>query len=159
MIPNTTTVEEIIDKDPLGLILGGGPSVDRSGNSMDYVKDLDYPLLGICLGHQIIAQAYGGGIGSAGIESYAKTRINIVDENDIFKDLGDTMDVWSSHKDEVKTIPPDFKVLAVSPVCEFEAIKHIVKPIYGIQFHPEVHHTEKGYLIFKNFYDVCKKFR
>ena len=72
MIPNTTTVDEIIDKDPLGIILGGGPSVDRSGYSMDIVNDLDYPILGICLGHQIIAEVYGGEIGSAGIESYAK---------------------------------------------------------------------------------------
>ncbi len=157
MIPNTTTIEEIKEKKPLGIILGGGPSIERSGNSIDYVNNLDYPILGICLGHQIIAQAYGGEIGSAGIESYAKTQLNILDENDIFKGLGETMDVWSSHKDEVQSLPPGFKLLAISPVCEIEAMKHEEKPVYGIQFHPEVQHTEKGYMIFKNFYDVCKK--
>jgi GMP synthase (glutamine-hydrolysing) len=157
MIPNTTTIEEIKEKKPLGIILGGGPSIERSGNSIDYVNNLDYPILGICLGHQIIAQAYGGEIGSAGIESYAKTRLNILDENDIFKGLGETMDVWSSHKDEVQSLPPGFKLLAISPVCEIEAMKHEEKPVYGIQFHPEVQHTKKGYIIFKNFYDVCKK--
>lgn len=157
LIPNTTPIQEINEKNPLGIILGGGPAVERSGNSKEYVENLDCPMLGICLGHQIIAQVYGGEIGSAGIESYAKTRITIVDENDIFKGVGDVMDVWSSHKDEVKTLPPGFKVLAVSPVCEFEAMKHENKPIYGIQFHPEVHHTEKGSMIFENFHRVCKE--
>jgi GMP synthase (glutamine-hydrolysing) len=159
MIPNTTTVDEISDMDPLGLILGGGPSVEMAGNSVDIVNELDYPMLGICLGHQIIAQVYGGQIGSAGIESYAKTLISIVDENDIFKGMGETMDVWTSHKDEVQILPPDFKLLAVSPVCDIEAMKHEVKPVYGIQFHPEVQHTEKGFMIFQNFYNVCKEFK
>ena len=124
MITNTSPIEEINEKNPLGIILGGGPTIDRSGNSGEYVKNLDCPILGICLGHQIIAQVFGGEIGSAGIESYAKTRISIVDENDLFKGIGDTMDVWSSHKDEVKTLPSGFKILAVSPVCEIEAMKH-----------------------------------
>ena len=69
LVPNTTSLEEIEAKNPLGLILGGGPSVERSANSIEYVRKLDYPILGICLGHQIMAKAYGGEIGSAGSES------------------------------------------------------------------------------------------
>ena len=72
IVPNTTSIKDIKIKEPLGLILGGGPSIDRSGNSMGYVEELDCPILGICLGHQIIAKAFGGEIGAAGIESYAK---------------------------------------------------------------------------------------
>lgn len=159
MIPNSTTLEEINESKPLGIILGGGPSIERSGNSLEYVKELDCPILGICLGHQIIAQTYGGEIGSAGKESYAKTRITILDENDIFQGLGETMDVWTSHKDEVKKLPPGFKILATSSICDIEAMKHDNKPIYGIQFHPEVHHTEKGSVVFENFYNVCKEFK
>jgi GMP synthase (glutamine-hydrolysing) len=155
IVANTTSLEDIEGKDPLGLILGGGPDLERSGNSQDYVENLDYPILGICLGHQIIARAYGGETGSAGIESYAKNTINILDENDIFLGLGKTMDVWTSHKDEVKTLPSEFKLLATSDLCDIEAMKHKTKPIYGIQFHPEVHHTEKGHLIFENFNRVC----
>jgi GMP synthase (glutamine-hydrolysing) len=156
IIPNTTTAEDIIKKEPLGLILGGGPTIERSGNSQKYVEELDYPILGICLGHQIIAQAYGGEIGSAGMESYAKNTITILDKNDIFQGLGETMDVWTSHKDEVRTLPPKFKLLATSTLCDIEAMKHETKPVYGIQFHPEVHHTAQGHLIFENFHRVCQ---
>ncbi|HTX61825.1 MAG TPA: GMP synthase, partial [Methanobacterium sp.] len=101
LIPNTTTMEELTARNPLGLILGGGPTIERAGNSAEFVEKMKCPILGICLGHQIIAKVYGGEIGSAGIESYAKNTINILDENDIFKGLGETMDVWTSHKDEV----------------------------------------------------------
>ena len=157
IIPNSTSLEEIEKKKPAGLILGGGPSLERSGNSTDYVKDLKYPILGICLGHQIIAQAYGAEVGAAGIESYAKIEINILKENDIFKDLGPSMEVWASHKDEVINLPEDFEILANSPICDIEAIKHLEKPLYGIQFHPEVFHTQNGPKLFENFYNVCKK--
>ncbi len=159
IIPNSTPLEEVTQKDPLGIILGGGPTIERAGNSHEYIKELDCPILGICLGHQLIAQVYGGEIGSAGIESYAKNTITILDKDDIFQGLGETMDVWTSHKDEVKTLPPDFKLLATSTLCDIEAMKHKDKPVYGIQFHPEVHHTKQGHLIFENFHQVCQEFR
>lgn len=159
IIPNFTSLEKIEEKDPAGLILGGGPSLDRSGNSTEYVTKLDCPILGICLGHQIMAKAYGAEVGAAGIESYAKIKINILQENDIFKGLGPSMEVWASHKDEVRTVPEEFEVLANSSICEIEAMKHQVKPLYGIQFHPEVHHTQKGPQLFENFYEVCKRFK
>lgn len=158
IIPNTSTLEEIKEKEPAGIILGGGPSIDRVGNCFKYVEELELPILGICLGHQIIAQAYDGEIGAAGIESYAKIEINIKDEDDIFRGLGDTMRVWASHKDEVKTLPKEFKVLADSPICDIEAMKHEKKPLYGIQFHPEVYHTENGPKLFENFFKVCKDY-
>jgi GMP synthase (glutamine-hydrolysing) len=158
IIPNTTSIEEIKEKTPLGLILGGGPSVERSGNSMSYVKELEYPILGICLGHQIIAKAFGGEIGAAGMESYAKIKIDILDENDILKGFGRSADVWASHKDEVTKAPENFRVLATSSICKVEAMKHEKRPIYGIQFHPEVHHTENGGKIFENFYETCKNY-
>ena len=66
------------------------------------------------------------------------------------------MDVWTSHKDEVKTLPSNFKSLADSDVCKIEAMKHLDKDIYGIQFHPEVHTTPKGDEVFLNFYEICK---
>lgn len=158
LIPNSTSIDEINEKEPAGLILGGGPSIERAGNCFEYVNELDYPILGICLGHQIIAKAYGGEVGSAGMESYAKIEITIKDENDIFKGLGDSMQVWTSHKDEVTKLPEGFKILASSPICEIEAMKHKSKPLYGIQFHPEVHHTENGSKLFENFYEFCKNY-
>lgn len=159
IIPNSTAISKIEEKEAVGLILGGGPSVERAGNCFKYVKELDLPILGICLGHQIIAQAYGGEIGAAGIESYAKIEINIIEENDIFKGLGESMRVWASHKDEVKKLPSNFKILANSSICNIEAMKHNEKPLYGIQFHPEVYHTENGPQLLNNFYDVCKNYK
>lgn len=158
IIPNSMAVSKIEEKEPAGIILGGGPSIERAGNCFKYVKKLDLPILGICLGHQIIAEAYGGEIEAAGIESYAKIEIDIKNENDIFKGLGDKMKVWASHKDEVSSLPQDFKLLASSSICEIEAMKHEKLPLYGIQFHPEVYHTENGPKLFENFYDVCKNY-
>ncbi|AXV36937.1 MAG: GMP synthase subunit A [Methanobacteriaceae archaeon] len=159
LVSNSLSTEQIIEKDPAGLVLGGGPSMERIGNCLKYVKELDYPILGICLGHQLIAKAYGGEVKAAGVESYAKIEINIEDEDDIFKGLGKSMNVWASHKDEVSKIPPEFKKLANSSICDIEAMAHKNKPIYGIQFHPEVHHTEDGSKIFKNFYEICETYR
>ena len=75
----------------------------------------------------------------------------------MFEGLAPEMDVWSSHKDEVKTIPEEFEILASSTLCDVESFKHKDKDVYGIQFHPEVHHTPKGEIIFKNFYKICQK--
>jgi GMP synthase (glutamine-hydrolysing) len=159
LISNSYSINEIKENEPAGIILGGGPSIEGAGNCIEYVKQLKYPILGICLGHQIIAKALGGKIGAAGIESYAKIEINIENEDDIFKGMGNSMTVWASHKDEVKQLPKNFEILASSPICKIEAMKHKNNPIYGVQFHPEVYHTKKGPKVFENFYKVCEIFR
>lgn len=157
LVPNTLSIEEIEAKNPIGLILGGGPSIEGAGNSEEYIKHFDIPILGICLGHQLIAKAYGGQIDTSNTESYAKVEINIVNDGNLFSGLAPKMEVWSSHKDEVKSIPDDFEILANSNLCDVESFKHTEKDVYGIQFHPEVHHTPKGSTIFENFYEICKK--
>ncbi|MDR1819231.1 MAG: GMP synthase subunit A [Methanobrevibacter sp.] len=157
LISNEYSVDEVLNKEPIGLILGGGPSIEESGNSENYIKEVGLPILGICLGHQLIGKVFGGSVASAESESYAQIKIDILEENDIFKGLGNEMDVWASHKDELTNISNDFKVLASSKVCRFEAIKHKHKQLYGIQFHPEVHHTPNGEKVFENFYEICKQ--
>lgn len=153
---NTLSLKEIKEKEPIGLILGGGPSIDLSGNSREYIKNLDIPILGICLGHQLIALEFDGEVETSETESYAQVQIQIHDEEELLKGLAPVMDVWTSHKDEVKTLPSNFKSLADSDVCKIEAMKHLDKDIYGIQFHPEVHTTPKGDEVFLNFYEICK---
>ena len=157
LVSNTLSVEEIKAKNPNGLILGGGPSLESAGNSEKYIKSVDVPILGICLGHQLIAKAYGSEVSTSDTESYAQVKININNDEGLFEGLAPEMDVWSSHKDEVKTIPKGFEVLASSELCDIESLKHNSKDIYGIQFHPEVHHTPKGEILFENFYNICKR--
>lgn len=156
LVPNTLSIEEIEAENPIGLILGGGPSIEGAGLSEEYIKHFDIPILGICLGHQLIAKAYGGEVTTSDTESYAQVKININKDKNLFEGLDSQIDVWSSHKDEVKTIPEEFEILASSNLCDVESFKHKDKDVYGIQFHPEVHHTPKGEVIFNNFYKICK---
>lgn len=156
LVSNELTIYELKEKNPSGIILGGGPSIKESGNSEDYIANINLPILGICLGHQLIAKYFGGEISTSISESYAQIDIEIIKSNELFKDLDMSMKVWTSHKDEVKKISNDFEILAKSSICDIEAIKHKKLNIYGIQFHPEVHDTPQGEIIFKNFYNICK---
>jgi GMP synthase (glutamine-hydrolysing) len=159
LVSNDLSIEELKEKKPIGIILGGGPSISESGNSLDYIDniiDIDVPVLGICLGHQLIAKSFGGEVSTSNTESYAQIEIDILKNNKLFSGISSPMKVWSSHKDEVKTLPSDFEILAKSNICSIEVIKHKKRDIYGIQFHPEVHHTPKGEFIFKNFYEICQ---
>lgn len=157
LVSNDLSIEEIEAKNPTGLILGGGPSIEGAGNSENYIKHFDIPILGICLGHQLIAKVYGGEVSTSETESYAQVKININNHENLFEGIDDLMDVWSSHKDEVKTTPEEFEILASSNLCDVESFKHKDRDIYGIQFHPEVHHTPKGSIIFENFYKICQE--
>lgn len=163
IIPNTTDISKIKAKDPSGIILSGGPysvyeDKDKLENCDEILKfclDSGIPVLGICLGHQIITQFFGGVIGRGEKAGYAQMEITVEKENDLFKNLDKKLIAWTSHKDEVTKLPGEFECLASSDICEFEAVKHKKKPIYGVQFHPEVEHTPNGEKILKNFLGVC----
>lgn len=159
LMKNTSSIEEITAKKPDGLILSGGPELSRAGNCSYYIKELDLPILGICLGHQLIAQTYGGTVRTGAAGGYASVEIEILLENDILKGLGPKTNVWASHADEVSMLPPDLIRLARSNICEVEAMKHLTKPLYGVQWHPEVSHTLKGNDLLRNFFEVCKTYR
>ena len=155
LIENTTPVEDLKDLD--GIVLGGGPSLDKTGNCELYVKELDIPILGICLGHQLIAKVFGGEVGKGNVGGYAEVKVRILEDDVIFSGLPRVLKVWASHADEVKKLPKDLKVLAESDICKIEALKHKSKPIYGVQWHPEVYHTERGEDFYRNFINICKK--
>ncbi|MCD7781290.1 MAG: GMP synthase subunit A [Methanosphaera sp.] len=158
LISNQTSLEDIEAMNPSGIILGGGPSIEQIGSCREIILNMDVPILGICLGHQIIAEAFGGKTTSADIESYAQIELNILKQEGIFEGVGDSLKVWASHKDEVVELPDEFEILANSSYCDVEAIKHKSKPIYGIQFHPEVQHTPRGGEIFTNFNNICEDY-
>jgi GMP synthase (glutamine-hydrolysing) len=161
IIPNTTPLGKLeVD----GLVLSGGAArVEwesvKLGNLGDYLDNANFPLLGICVSHQFMALHFGGKAGPAKIPEFGKTEITIEKESEIFKGLPKKFIAWESHNDEIKVLPKDFINLASSINCKVQAIRHKERPIYGLQFHPEVEHTDYGYEIFKNFIEICKKFK
>ena len=158
---------EIIQKDtPVneigadGLVLSGGaPRISDEdltlGKTSEYLDELDIPILGICVGAQFIAKHFGGITGSAEVPEYGRTEITVIEKNDIFRGIPKNFVAWESHNDEIKRLSPDMKKLASSESCPIQAFKHKDRNIYGIQFHPEVEHTEHGQKIFENFTNVC----
>lgn len=157
LVQNSISVEEVEGENPKGLIVGGGPFLDDIGNSALIIENFagKIPILGICLGQQLLAKIYGGKVKEAEIGEYAEQEIMIDDEDRILQGLGPSIEAWVSHKDEVTLLPPGFKNLAHSETCRIEAIAHETLPIFGVQFHPEVEHTPKGPEIFKNFLGIC----
>jgi len=154
MISNQMPVDEI---EADGLVLGGGPSLDRAGNCAEYLKKLDVPILGICLGMQLMAETFGGRVDRGSVGGYAKVEVEIIKEDDILKGLPQKINTWASHADQVVTLPENFQALARSDVCEIEAMKHLERPFYGVQWHPEVAHTEFGSRVLENFLEVCRR--
>lgn len=159
IIPNTTLFDEI---DADGLVLSGGaPRIGEElfklGNTSEYLEKADFPILGMCVSHQYMAIYFGGKAGPAETPAYGKVELFIDNENELFKGLPKKFFVWESHNDEIKKLPKDFRILAHSENCKYEAIKHKKRPFYGVQFHPEVENTEHGYDIFRNFIELCKK--
>jgi len=153
LISNQTAPEEI---EADGLILGGGPTLDRAGRCADYLRELDIPILGICLGMQVMGTTFGGKVAPGTIGGYAEVEVEVVKENDILRGLPQRFKTWASHADQVVELPSDFEVLARSNVCDIESMKHIKRPLYGVQWHPEVIHTDFGQELLENFIAVCK---
>ncbi len=149
MIGNTTSPDDV-GSSCRGIILGGGPSIERAGNCSEYLK-LGLPVLGICLGLHVIATAFGGKVEPGRSGGYGAVDVEIIDANGILAGYPETIRVWASHADEVIMVPPGFTRLAKSPVCGNEAVALPERHIYGLQWHPEVSHSENGRLVYENF--------
>ena len=154
IVDNTTPPEEI---DADGLVLSGGPDMDRIGRCAEYLE-MDVPVLGICLGLQVIATELGGSVGSGDYGGYADVTIEILDEEDpLIGSRAPETRVWASHADEVKELPEGFTHTATSDVCGIEAMSNADADLYGVQWHPEVAHTAEGEELFENFVDICSQ--
>jgi GMP synthase (glutamine-hydrolysing) len=149
-----------------GLILSGGPQSVNGPEAVladPAIFELGIPVLGICYGHQVTNKVLGGTISPGTTKEYGKTQLTIDKFEGIFKDIDNydldighsrQMRVWMSHWDEVTEIPVDFQVLAHTDINDFAAVGNLEKHIYGIQFHPEVTHTEQGQKILENFVNI-----
>lgn len=149
LIPNTTPKEKVMGE-CRGIVLGGGPDIGRAGNCADYL-DLGLPVLGICLGLHVIATKFGGEVRQGKSGGYGPVEVDICDHDAILKGYPQAIHVWASHADEVARVPPGFTLLARSAICDAEAIALPDRHIYGIQWHPEVSHTQDGTRVFENF--------
>jgi GMP synthase (glutamine-hydrolysing) len=143
------------------VLSGGAPRVSGGdvlllGNLGSYLDELDIPILAICVSHQFMGMHFGGKAGPADTPEFGKTEIEVIDHGVILKGLPERFIAWESHNDEVKVPPKGFKVLARSEACAVQVMEHETRPLFGIQFHPEVEHTQHGYDIFKNFIEVCR---
>ena len=159
IVPNKAPFESIADAD--GIILSGGsPSVatdgERMGNNGEYLDRFEKPILGICAGMQFMATHFGGTTGPADVPEFGKVTLSVEEGASLFADLPREFTVWASHNDEVKTVPEGFKVVASSESCKNQAMEHTSRPLYGLQFHPEVENTEYGTQIFRNFLSVVE---
>ncbi|MCQ4344953.1 MAG: GMP synthase subunit A [Sulfolobales archaeon] len=143
------------------VIFGGGPysvvtQIEKMGNAPLYVKELSVPKLGICLGHQLIAKVLGGTVEKAKTPEYGLVHVRIIDEDTILRGLSPSIKAWESHTDEVTSPPPGFRILAESDAAKVQAMVNSDNTVFGVQFHPEVKHTEKGLNVFQNFISACK---
>jgi GMP synthase (glutamine-hydrolysing) len=139
-----------------GLVLSGGPDMNRRGRCGDYLE-LDVPVLGICLGMQVMAEELDGRVGSGDYGGYADVTVEVVEDDDpLIGSLAPETRVWASHADEVKEVPSGFDHTGRSDVCDVEAMSDHDRELYGVQWHPEVAHTEEGKAVFENFLARCE---
>jgi len=147
-----------------GIILSGGPSsvyekdAPRLSNEIfSYLINNKIPILGLCYGHQLIANLVGGVVSSEQIKEFGKTKCKFKLESELFEGLKDSEIVWMSHGDQVKSLPEGYEIIAQTDSCMIAGYENKNKKIYGLQFHPEVHHTPSGKKILYNFlFKICK---
>ncbi len=159
IVPFNISLKAITELAPRGLIFSGGPasSIDKKAPYPDNdIFKLGLPVLGICYGMQVIAELCEGKVKHTKDREYGKTELFIDDNRDLFSNLPGNFTCWASHGDYVTKLPPGFNISAHTLNSPFAAISHKKRKIYGVQFHPEVTHTEKGNQIISNFlFRIC----
>ena len=151
---------EIAAMQPKGLILSGGPAsvYDKGAPQIDPgIFSLGVPVLGICYGLMLMAHHLDGSVVFTGRREYGAGVLHIAKRSELFDGLGNQLDVWNSHGDEVTALPKDFRVVGTTEGCDFAAVEDPRRKLYGLQFHPEVVHTPRGKEILQNFvYHICQ---
>ena len=162
ILPWDISSERIKALNPVGIILSGGPesvTVSNTPRIPEIVFDLDVPILGICYGMQTLAEQFGGQVTSSKAKEFGHAEIVIEETSVLFEGFssGSSIDVWMSHGDNVSTLPDKFKLVASTPSAPIAAMQHSEKPIFALQFHPEVTHTKQGNAVLENFiFKICK---
>lgn len=152
---------KIKEKKPKGIILSGGPSSVYGKEALLIDKEVfnfNIPVLGICYGLQVMAQMLGGQVSPGKKKEYGPTKLTIAVPGTLFQGLPSVTDVWMSHFDQVTAPPVSSRVIASTPTIKVAAFADEVHHRYGVQFHPEVHHTPEGTKILSRFiFDICQE--
>lgn len=154
LVPYDTPVEEILRREPAGIILSGGPSSVNNPEAPQLdprILELGIPVLGICYGLQMIVKLRGGRVGRGDIAEYGGIHIEVTDDSVVLDGIPQEFSGWMSHGDSVLEAPAGFRVVARSPEILIAALEDAESGLYGVQFHPEVRHTDHGLDMLKNF--------
>ena len=141
-----------------GFVLSGGPESSNIEGNPDISNEIlksNKPILGICYGMQVLAFQEGGEIQNEGKKEFGYAKISLNNQTSLFTDTSDSIDVWMSHGDKVISLPEGYEALASSDNSPIAAYQNLEKNYFGLQFHPEVTHTDFGLKIIENFINVC----
>jgi GMP synthase (glutamine-hydrolysing) len=159
IFPFNVVFENLMSQKPGAIILSGGPdSVYSATAPIPDIRFLDpgIPVLGICFGMQLMAHEGGGKVEGGQHREYGYADLDISSDSLLFKSLDKSEPVWMSHGDRVTEPPAGYKTIGSTTSLKIAAVENAAKKLFGIQFHPEVHHTPKGLKILQNFlYDIC----
>ncbi|MEV1001970.1 glutamine-hydrolyzing GMP synthase [Nonomuraea sp. NPDC050202] len=158
IVPSTMPVEEMMARNPKAIILSGGPSSVYAEGAPPVPHGLfstGVPTFGICYGFQAMAQALGGEVARTGVAEYGGTALEVLDEGVIFAGLPASQTVWMSHGDSVAAAPEGFAVTASTRETPVAAFENVERGLYGVQFHPEVLHSEHGQAVLKHFLEAA----
>src|SRR3989440_3106478 len=159
IIVSNTAAADVAGSKPKGLILSGGPAsvYDKGAPQIDpKIFSLGVPVLGICYGLMLMANHLGGRVVFSGRREYGAGVLHIKNGSELLGGLGEHLDVWNSHGDEVTALPKGFRIAGTTEGCDFAAVEDPQRKLYGLQFHPEVAHTPRGREILQNFlFHIC----
>lgn len=153
IVPHTISAAEVAAREPLAIILSGGPSsvYEPGSPSLDPgIVSLGIPVFGICYGFQVMAQQLGGSVANTGLSEYGATEANVKD-GVLFAEQPASQTCWMSHGDRVETAPPGFTVTASTEATPVAAFENVDTKMFGVQWHPEVLHSDYGQRVLENF--------
>ena len=159
LIPGNASLSEILRIQPAAIILSGGPSSVYDENSPHPdpgVFQLELPMLGICYGMQLLALHENGKVEGGHVREYGPAELNHDQNTDIFRGIGTGLQAWMSHGDRIVNVPDGYGKIASTESLPIAAMADVTRKRYGVQFHPEVNHTEFGEKLLRNFiFGIC----
>ena len=159
IVPHTASVADMLAREPKAIVLSGGPAsvyVEHAPQADPALFEADVPVLGICYGFQAMVQALGGQVAATGGSEFGRTTLRVLDPGVLLRGLPPEQQVWMSHGDEVTRAPAGFVVTGSSAGAPVASFEDVTRRLAGVQFHPEVLHTEHGTQILQRFlFDIA----